>query len=122
MWNILIRDGTGLLTFSTLSYRILWCKFYLMFVHFEAYYYVLVGKYNCIFSVAIFFRLACGDVEGHFDQIFKRVDSIQKKSGPFDVSNCLEDISYCYTIDRMNVIVSFPNNLLKKILFSSHDN
>ncbi|XP_064602492.1 CWF19-like protein 1 [Liolophura sinensis] len=32
--------------------------------------------------------LACGDVEGQFDQIFKRVDSIQKKSGPFDLLIC----------------------------------
>ena len=33
-------------------------------------------------------RLVAGDVEGKFEQLFTRVDNIQKKSGQFDV---------CYT-------------------------
>ncbi|CAH1116499.1 unnamed protein product [Phaedon cochleariae] len=33
--------------------------------------------------------LVCGDVEGKFDSLFKRVDSIMKKSGPFDSLLCV---------------------------------
>lgn len=35
------------------------------------------------------FRLVCGDVEGKFDQLFKRVETINKKSGPFDCLLCV---------------------------------
>lgn len=31
-------------------------------------------------------RLACGDVEGKLSILFNRVQTIQKKSGQFDVS------------------------------------
>ncbi|XP_056630203.1 CWF19-like protein 1 homolog [Diorhabda sublineata] len=33
--------------------------------------------------------LLCGDVEGKFDTLFKRVESINKKSGPFDCLLCV---------------------------------
>lgn len=33
--------------------------------------------------------LFCGDVEGKFDALFKRVDNINKKSGPFDLLLCV---------------------------------
>ncbi|XP_018563019.1 CWF19-like protein 1 homolog isoform X2 [Anoplophora glabripennis] len=33
--------------------------------------------------------LLCGDVEGKFDTLFKRVESINKKSGPFDILLCV---------------------------------
>ena len=36
-------------------------------------------------------RLVSGDVEGRFDQLFSRINSIQKKSGAFDVSISLND-------------------------------
>ncbi|KAK6972586.1 CWF19-like protein 1 [Biomphalaria glabrata] len=35
--------------------------------------------------------LVAGDVEGNFDQLFKRVQSIQKKSGNFDLLLCVGD-------------------------------
>ncbi|XP_078697782.1 CWF19-like protein 1 [Branchiostoma floridae x Branchiostoma belcheri] len=35
--------------------------------------------------------LTCGDVEGRFSQLFKRVSSIQKKSGDFDMLLCVGD-------------------------------
>ena len=34
----------------------------------------------------LFCSLVSGDVEGRFDQLFSRINSIQKKSGTFDVS------------------------------------
>uniref|UniRef100_A0A8C8SC16 CWF19-like protein 1 n=1 Tax=Pelusios castaneus TaxID=367368 RepID=A0A8C8SC16_9SAUR len=33
--------------------------------------------------------LACGDVEGKFDMLFKRVQDVQKKSGEFDLLLCV---------------------------------
>ncbi|XP_030766494.1 CWF19-like protein 1 homolog [Sitophilus oryzae] len=33
--------------------------------------------------------LLCGDAEGKFDALFKRVDTINKKSGPFDLLLCV---------------------------------
>ena len=41
---------------------------------------------NITVRLCLFFRLVCGDVEGKFKQIFKRVALINQKSGPFDVS------------------------------------
>lgn len=32
--------------------------------------------------------LICGDVNGNFNSLFSRVESIDKKSGPFDVLLC----------------------------------
>lgn len=32
-----------------------------------------------------FYRLVCGDVNGNFKVLFNRVDSINKKSGPFEI-------------------------------------
>lgn len=36
-------------------------------------------------------RLTCGDVCGQFDQLFKRVTSVNKKAGPFDLLLCVGD-------------------------------
>ena len=46
--------------------------------------------YRCL---KIFFanRLVAGDVEGNFDALFKRVETISKKSGPFDMLLCVGD-------------------------------
>ena len=38
------------------------------------------------FFLHVFSSLVSGDVEGRFDQLFSRINSIQKKSGTFDVS------------------------------------
>lgn len=44
-------------------------------------------------KLLVFFRLACGDVEGKLGVLFNRVQTIQKKTGQFDVSvKCLEDV------------------------------
>lgn len=34
-------------------------------------------------------RLLCGDVEGRFQTLFKRVEAINAKSGPFDMLLCV---------------------------------
>lgn len=44
---------------------------------------------NLFFSKNSIYRLLCGDVEGKFDDLFKRVATIQKKSGPFDALLCV---------------------------------
>ena len=42
---------------------------------------------NVWFLSSFFFsRLVCGDVCGKWEQLYKRINSIQKKNGPFDVS------------------------------------
>lgn len=33
--------------------------------------------------------LVCGDVDGHFNTLFKRVETIQKKNGNFDLLLCV---------------------------------
>lgn len=30
-------------------------------------------------------RLVCGDVRGEFDELFKRVNAVNKRNGPFEV-------------------------------------
>ena len=45
-------------------------------------------------------RLVCGDVEGRFSAVFKRVSGILKKNGPFDVSP--KFTFYNMGIDRSN--------------------
>ena len=46
---------------------------------------VAAYKITCVTVRFYFFSLVSGDVEGHFTSLFKRVSSIQKKSGVFDV-------------------------------------
>ena len=38
-------------------------------------------------TILFLLRLVSGDVEGHFSTLFKRVETIQKKNGNFDVRN-----------------------------------
>jgi hypothetical protein len=33
--------------------------------------------------------LLCGDVKGNFGELFKRLDTVNKKNGPFDVALCV---------------------------------
>ncbi|VDO81727.1 unnamed protein product [Onchocerca flexuosa] len=33
--------------------------------------------------------LVCGDVNGQFDSLLKRVDAVNKKNGPFDMLFCV---------------------------------
>lgn len=37
------------------------------------------------------FSLVAGDVEGQYDALFNRVNTINKKSGPFDMLLCVGD-------------------------------
>lgn len=37
--------------------------------------------------ISVLSRLVSGDVEGNFKALFSRVSNIEKKNGPFDVSN-----------------------------------
>jgi hypothetical protein len=39
--------------------------------------------------VFIFYSLVCGDVEGRFKKLFTRVDTVNKKNGPFDLLLCV---------------------------------
>jgi len=32
--------------------------------------------------------LVCGDVEGNFEQVFSRVETVHRKNGPFDMLLC----------------------------------
>ncbi len=42
-------------------------------------------------STILFYSLVAGDVEGQYDALFSRVQTINKKSGPFDMLLCVGD-------------------------------
>lgn len=37
------------------------------------------------------YSLVCGDARGNFRQLFNRLDSINKKNGPFELMLCVGD-------------------------------
>lgn len=51
-----------------------------------------VFSFKLMFGV---YSLACGDVGGRLNGLFSRVQSIQKKSGQFDVSQIPNNQNFC---------------------------
>lgn len=65
---------------------------------------------NCAEDFIIFiyinFRLVAGDVRGNFKQLFSRVESINKKAGPFDMLFCVGDF---YSKDNNDELIAYRN-------------
>lgn len=59
---------------------------------------------NCV-NNNFFSSLVCGDVRGSFKQFFSRVESINKKSGPFEFLLCVGD----FFGDNNDELIAFKN-------------
>lgn len=56
-----------------------------------------------------------GDVCGHFDQLYQRVENINKKSGPFELLLCVGDF-FSANVEQNKELDSYRNQSKKSVL------